>query len=340
MGRRRHRITLPKRTAPIPSLQQPDIAIAALESASLVVGRDVPPTTHNIVNVLTLSSSLFTPACTHAEHLVRHKVGPFTDKPWLSIRCRVCSGVKDAANGVAEIVCTVRVELATIIALRNQDAGKIAHTRHLDIVSCSYKVRTCNRPIGNQPCAVSVCSTVSYTRTLLLSDRTVLRRTPKTEVLQRVDPSRLTAGILIPGIPSTRVVARLRLTTGSTAFAGFDAVSAHVLVGELGVGVGSFGLPLGPGFGGLVAVQVGGCAWVGTVAGTSGLLSRDSTCEKCSYEAGVQGDPGHIGVAIAGVYKGAGVGKVLYDWLDGNILLSKVNRGARQCDAKNSKVTR
>lgn len=246
MRRRRHRITLSERRATVDALQLADVAIARFEHPRIVVCWDVPTATHDVVDVLALGSRSLTPARTQAELVVRHEVGPLGYEPGLAVAGRVGGGVDDSADRVAEIVGSVRVELSTVVALGDQDGCEISHAGHLNVVAGAYKVGSLDRSVRDQTGSVAIGGTVGNTRTFLLTNRTVLCRTPETEILETVDPSSLTARVLVPSVAGARIVAGLRLTTRLPAFAGFDSVGTHVLVGKRGVGVGRFGLPLRP----------------------------------------------------------------------------------------------
>lgn len=269
----RNSITLAEGRATVSSLQQTDVTVARLEDTGVVVGRDVPPATHHVVDMLALGGCTFAPACTQAELVVRHKVGPLADKVGFAVGSRIGRSVDDAADRVTQIVGAVRIKLSSIVTVGDQDAGEITHAGDLNVVPGPDKVCTLDRAVRNQTCAVSIRGAVSNPRTLLFSDSAVLGRTPETEIFERVDPRRLATRILVPRVARTRVVARLRLAARRTAFAGFDAVGTHVLIRKLRVGVGGLGLPLRPRLGRLVAVQIGGSARIRTVTGASGLLS-------------------------------------------------------------------
>lgn len=293
MSRRRNRVALAEGRATVSTLEHSDVTVARLEHTGLVVGGDVPPATHNVVDVLALSSSLFSPASTDAELVVRHKVRPLADEERFAIGRRVSGGVEDTSDRVTQIVGTVRIELSSIVTLGDQDAGEVTHTGHLNVVPRPDKVSTLDGAVRNETRSVSISGAVSDTLTLLLSDGTILGRSPKTKVFERVEVGRLATRVLVPSVAGARVVARLGLATGSSTFAGFDTVGTHVLVRKLRNGVCGFGLPLRPRLGGLVAVQVGGSARVGTVAGTCGLLSRDAAGEQSRDERYGKGDSGH-----------------------------------------------
>lgn len=207
VGRRRHRLTLSECRTTVNTLQHGNVSITALKGTGRVVGRDVPSASEYVVNVLALVGCAFTPACTNAELTGRHEVGPFGYEEWLSIGGRVGRGVENTSDWVAQVVSAMRVEFTPVVTFGYQHRGEVTNASNLNVVPCAHKVSARNRTVRNESSTVAVSGTVSNTASFLFSDRTVLGRSPETEVFERVEVGGLAHGLLIPGVTCTCVVA-------------------------------------------------------------------------------------------------------------------------------------
>lgn len=149
VSRGSNRVALSEGRRAVDTLEKTDITIASLENTRLVVSGDVPPATHNIIDVLALRSSSLTPTSTKTELVVRHEVGPIANEVWLAVGSRVSSGVDNTTNGVTQIIGTVRVELSSIVTVGDENAGEVTNTGNLNVVTSPDKVSTLDSAVRN-----------------------------------------------------------------------------------------------------------------------------------------------------------------------------------------------
>ena len=83
----------------------------------------------------------------------------------------------------------MRVEFASLIALRNIDLGQVSDAGDLDVVRCLDEMRASDRAIRDDARAVTALDTPRDLDTLGVSDvggSTGVRRCEETEVVERV----------------------------------------------------------------------------------------------------------------------------------------------------------
>lgn len=188
--------------ADVLSLDHGDVTVTALET-SAVVGGNVPSAAQDIVDVLALSTLSLTPASTDAELVPAHEVGPLGDEPWLALVLGVGCGVHDTTDRVGQVVCTVRVHLATGISLWDTNVGEVTRTGDLDVVTGLDEVNTSQSAVRDESSTVSGLSAVSHGLSLEATDvDTSLRRSPDAPVVNTVDPGSLAARVGVPRVLS------------------------------------------------------------------------------------------------------------------------------------------
>lgn len=88
-------------------------------------------------------------------------------------------------------VCTVGVELASLIAARDVYVGKLALPSPLDIIGCLDKVNTSESPVRDETSATARSGAPGDLVTLGIANGADLGRCPETEVVDGVHPGSL-----------------------------------------------------------------------------------------------------------------------------------------------------
>jgi len=146
-------------------------------------------------------------ASTEAEFGVGNERGPFMI---LQIGTE-CVSIDQTTDGVAVSVCSVGIELASGILLGNVDLGEVANARDLDVIGSLDEVNAFERSIGDGTSTAARFGAPSNLITFSVTNSANTGGCPETEVIDVVDPSRLTFRALTGG--GTAVVG-----TGLTVF--------------------------------------------------------------------------------------------------------------------------
>jgi len=153
-------------------------------SPRVVVGRHVPEASQKIVDVVAVPSSILTDTRTEAEFGIGDERGPFVVLEVVSKRV----SKYQSTNGVTVTVGTVGIEFTTRITLGDVNFGKVTHTSHLDIIGRLDEMDTLQGSIRNRPGSPTRFSAPSYFLALSVPDGTDTRRSPKTEIVDIIDP--------------------------------------------------------------------------------------------------------------------------------------------------------
>lgn len=133
------------------------------------------------------------------------------------------SSVNQTTDRISVARCTVRIQLTTLVTLLDVELGQVSRTCDLQVGGGTDKVYRVESPIGNLACTV-ILGAPGYLD--LLSHRHFLtcgRRSPKTEVLCRVEKERLAHG-------RVRVRTRATVCTRLTRLASVGQVRVAELV--------------------------------------------------------------------------------------------------------------
>jgi hypothetical protein len=168
------------------------IAFARLVLSFVIIGRHVPIATHNIIDVLAVPGSIGTSAGTNTEFFVAHEGGP------LMILKIVAKGatIEKCTDWVAIVIGTMRIVLSSTISSRNINLCEIALAGDLNVVRCLDEMDTLKCTIWNEASATATLSAISNATLFTVSNSCLLRRSPKAEVLDGVDPCSLAFGRL------------------------------------------------------------------------------------------------------------------------------------------------
>ena len=144
--------------------------------------------THHVVDVLAISGGLRADACTDAELVRTHKVGPLVE---------LLSGGKDIAidettDGVAVTIGAVVVELASCVAIGDVDLGEVTLAGDLDVLGGLHEVDAFEGILGHHTGAVAGLGAVGDHLAFGVTDRFEGGRSPQAEVIDAVDPCIIT----------------------------------------------------------------------------------------------------------------------------------------------------
>jgi len=140
--------------------------------------------THQVVDVLAVSGGLRADACTDAELVCTHKVGPLVE---------LLSGgkyiaVNETTDGVAVTIGTVVVELASFVAVGDVDLGEVTLAGDLDVLGGLHEVDAFEGALGHHAGAVAGLGAVGDHLAFGIADRLEGGRSPQAEVIDAVDP--------------------------------------------------------------------------------------------------------------------------------------------------------
>lgn len=172
------------------------LSVALVEAVGAVVGRLVPGTAHDVVNVWAPLLSVLLPrvAGTEAELAVANEVLPLVDL--LELSC-VCAGVDETTDGVSTARGSVRVKLSSVIAPLDVELREVSDTGDLDELVRLEEVGTLDGTVGNETCAVARLETPRDYDSLCVTDSgTWVGGTQETEVLDGVNVDVLALGRL------------------------------------------------------------------------------------------------------------------------------------------------
>lgn len=182
-----------------------DITVTRLENASVIVSRHVPGAlderyqgppisedrlqkrgtyTHHVVDMLAVGGSIRADACADAELIRAHEVGPLVE---------LLSSAKDVAvnkttNGVAVTVCTMVVELASLVAGGDVNLGEVTLAGDLDVLGRLDKVHAVEGALRYQAGSVAVLGAVGDHLSLSVTDCLDNGGSPQAEVINGVEP--------------------------------------------------------------------------------------------------------------------------------------------------------
>lgn len=152
-------------------------------------------------------------ASTEAELRVGHEVRP------LMVLQAISEGVSvhQSTNRVPIPIRAVRVELASIISLRDINLREVPDTSDLDIVGSLHEMDALQRAIRDGTRATTRLGAPSDLLTLGVSNRAHRRRRPEAEIVDVVDPRRLAhrglrgarATVVRSSLPVLRLVGQL-----------------------------------------------------------------------------------------------------------------------------------
>lgn len=167
-------------------------SIALVKRARVVVTGDVPVAAHYVVDVVApLPGVRSVVTSTNAELVVRDELSPLFELESLSTDV----GEKKTSDRVTVSISSVRVELSSIVASRDVHLGEFTGTSNLNVLLSPGEVNSGEGSFGNQTSSVSSFGAPSDFVTFGISDSSLGRRTPETEVVYTVDPSGLAVGV-------------------------------------------------------------------------------------------------------------------------------------------------
>jgi len=157
---------------------------AGLEDTSVVVTWHVPAATHFIVDVLAIACSIGSSASAEAKLRVRHVIRPLVVLQAIAKRI----SIHKPSNRVPIPVCSMRVELPSIVSLRDVELRQVADASDLHVVRCLHEVYASQRVVRDDACAVARLQAPGDLFTLGITNAARRRRRPEAEVVNVVDP--------------------------------------------------------------------------------------------------------------------------------------------------------
>lgn len=145
-------------------------------------------TSHHIVDMLAVSSSIGTNACSYAEFIVGDELGPLME---LLLVSKYIS-IDETADRIAVSISTVIIQFSSFVTSRDVNLGEISDAGDLDIFWCLDKVNSSERSCRHDTSAVCTMRAVSNGLAFNVADRVLNGWAPKAKVVQRVDPQGLT----------------------------------------------------------------------------------------------------------------------------------------------------
>lgn len=165
-----------------------DGALAGLKDVGGVGGGDVPPASHDVVNVLAVLGRVGAEASTDTELVVGHEVGPFVV---LHVRAEGVA-VEKTTDGVPIRIRPMRIELSSIIPSPDIRLRKVANTGNLDVLVRLHPVHALEGSVRDGAGSTAGFGAPGDTFALGVADDAVGGvGTPDTEVVYGVDPSSL-----------------------------------------------------------------------------------------------------------------------------------------------------
>lgn len=187
MCRRRRVLALVPCRCAINAHREIVVAEARLKHTTVVVRRHIPVATHHVVDVLAVARCVRACARAEAELVVADEA-----RPLVVLECgaeRVA--VNETTNWVTVAVRAMRVELASLIAVRDVQAREVTHARHLNVVWRLNEVHAMECAIRNCARAPAALCAPGDLLPLRVPDSALARRCPQAEIINIVDPRRL-----------------------------------------------------------------------------------------------------------------------------------------------------
>jgi len=187
------------------------LGVAGLEDVVLGVVGSVVSASNAVEDVLAIVGRVGTSGVTglEAEGVGANEVSPLDH---LNVRRTTtpCVGEHDASHGVTTEISTVGVHLTTVVVGHHKEFGLVHKANDLDVVGGLQELDASESASGNETCTVARLAAPSNH---LAFDFTHglpwLARGPETKVIQTIEKSGLTHGILVLGCGITNVVASL-----------------------------------------------------------------------------------------------------------------------------------
>jgi len=176
------------------------VSQAGFVRSGVVVGGHVPVASQQIVDVVALPSSVLPDTRTEAKFGIRDERSPFVVLEVIPERV----SKHQSTNGVTVTIRTMRIEFTTRIALGDVNLRKVSLTSDLNVIRRLDEMHALQRPIRDRPRSPTRFSAPRDFLPFGIADRTNTRRSPETEIINVVDPRRLTIRTLTRG--STAVI--------------------------------------------------------------------------------------------------------------------------------------
>jgi len=214
------------------------LALAAEENVVDVCVRDVGTAPDGVVRVPAETRRVrsLIVAELHAEHAGTHESVPHAAHGDRSVGAREGVAKRERAHRVATVVLASRIELTTLVVLRDVEVLLVDEANNLDVAGRADEMRARDRACGDHACTVAASRAPRDFMVFGITDRATLWWTPEAEVLKRVDDKRLAHRVLTFGGRVASVVAFLHSTVAVTSVCHvWDFVEGEVFTNKTGV---------------------------------------------------------------------------------------------------------